>query len=110
MVGGAISSPIDTAGDVAYAFDRHPVVLFSILLGLLVSSLMARVADGHISNVASEFWHLQKCFLREALQVARRKAAAKTALSAPQCWTSAHADEPSGVSEDGLLREASHQV
>jgi uncharacterized protein (DUF2235 family) len=90
LVGGALSSPIDTGIHAATILLSHRPLLLAVVLALLMSSVMSRFADRRISNVASAFWHEHRPRLRQALKDARSIALADAAAtSAPLCWGSA---------------------
>jgi uncharacterized protein (DUF2235 family) len=88
LIGGMMTSPIQTATAVFNALWHHPFVLAVILGGLVLSSLAGRLTKAHIVDEASDFWYRRQASLRDALKGARKSVAASLPSHAPMCWTS----------------------
>jgi uncharacterized protein (DUF2235 family) len=72
LIGGLLSSPVQTGWFVVNTLAAHPAVVSTLLTALALSSLMARFADRHISRTSSQLWYAHQQNLRRALQLARR--------------------------------------
>jgi uncharacterized protein (DUF2235 family) len=73
LIGGLLSSPIDTAIASGTHLTEDPQRLVWLAAGFLTAYFMQLYADRRMSGVFSEYWYKQQPKLREALKLARKE-------------------------------------
>jgi hypothetical protein len=90
LLGGLLTAPFATAWTAAQALWANPLVFWTVVIALAVSSSLARVTDHRISTTASRFWYEQQPELRRALKNARSAVLAREhVVTTAACWGSA---------------------
>lgn len=89
LLGGLFSGPFATTATGFHVLWAHQVVFWAVVTALLMSSVLARVADHRIRTTASRFWYEQQPALREALENARVAVLASSQLPSATCWGTA---------------------
>jgi hypothetical protein len=87
VAGDALGSPIDTGWAAVRSLWAHPLWFWTVVTGLIASSVMSRRADACISRVSSAFWHAHQQQLRTALKTAREDVG-DGFETMPLCWGS----------------------